>query len=64
MDDFRNIAHQKIDEYLSKFEANDLKSEKEIIWNFPDKKYLLEWSEYKEYIFLSLNVKTSHAIYI
>ena len=48
MDDFRNIAHQKIDECLSKYEANDLKSEKEIIWNFPDKKYLLEWPEYKE----------------
>ena len=54
-DDFRNIAHQKIDEYLSKFEANDLKSEKEIIWNFPDKKYLLEWSEYKEYKLAHLN---------
>ena len=42
-DDFRNKVDQKIDDILSNYGETDLKSEKEINWDFEKKKYLADW---------------------
>ena len=42
-DDFRNKVDQKIDDILSNYGETDLKSEKEIFWDFEWKKYLDDW---------------------
>ena len=42
-DDFRNKVEQKIDDILSNYGETDLKSEKEIFWDFERKKYLDDW---------------------
>ena len=41
--DFRNKVDQKIDDILSNYGETDLKSEKEINWDFEKKKYLADW---------------------
>ena len=53
-DDFRNKVDQKIDDILSNYGETDLKSEKEINWDFEKKKYLDDWPlppEWNQYLF-------------
>ena len=51
-DDFRNKVDQKIDDILSNYGETDLKSEKEINWDFEKKKYLAIWPlSWNNYVF-------------
>ena len=49
---FRNKVDQKIDDILSNYGETDLKSEKEINWDFEEKKYLADWPlSWNNYVF-------------